>query len=353
VSFKNDLRDGKAIYWYETGEKQGEGSYIAGTGKHTGYYRSGKVQFERSFKDGKKEGVEKYFDEESGKIKAEISFHDGLRDGYYVWFLFGKKLREGNFVAGTGKLVIFDFVTGKSCGEEYYKDDKRDGEWRLYYSDGKIYYTGNFSNGNGKYKYTYMNGNVVEEGSLFYKETDALSKTGTSNLSGKWQSFYKSGAVKASALFSEGKGEGKMTMFYPNGAKLFEGFYNGSQFEGKGTWYYPSGTIKHTSEFTPEGKLAGKEDVEKALFTPHIERAWLELYDLGEVNDYINTFMDNPNLLTQDVRDELQQYRVFIQDAIPDFENLMLMHEDGLTMLQIRSLRKIVLEKLDGLIGKE
>ena len=44
------------------------------------YYPSGRLKFERNFKDGKQEGIAKEY-YESGKLKAEGSFEDGKQEG--------------------------------------------------------------------------------------------------------------------------------------------------------------------------------------------------------------------------------------------------------------------------------
>jgi antitoxin component YwqK of YwqJK toxin-antitoxin module len=342
-NYKNDLYDGKTINWYETGEKKFEGNFIAGTGKATGYYNSGEVESETHYKDGKKEGIEKVF-EKDGKIQIERNYHNGLRDGKYIYFMTEKKKEEGNFSAGTGKITIYSPVTGNVIGEKYYKEDKKDGVWRLYYSNGKPYYSTNFNKGDGTYKRFYMNGVVMEEGSLYDEK-----------LSGKWRLYYKTGTVKASATFSEGSGEGMVSMFYPNGAKMFEGLYNGKSFEGKCTWYYPSGKVKHSGLFTENYLANPEEDFKKGLVIPFVdENQYIEIFSVGNnLLSYVSMIKENKNLLTQDVRTELQQFRKFVQEPLPEYDDLFKMADNGMTYAMIISGVNGFIKTINELIGAE
>jgi hypothetical protein len=103
--------------------------------------------------------------------------------------------------------------------------------------------------------------------------------------------------------------------------------------------------------FTSEGKLAGNDETNKALFKPGVEVPLLEVFYPASLDEYIKSFIDNPSLLTSDVRSELRQYRILLQDAVPDYENLYNMNFSDYYM--IKSQMKTVLEKLDGLVGKE
>jgi antitoxin component YwqK of YwqJK toxin-antitoxin module len=314
---------------------------MAGTGKIINYYRSGKVKFERSYKDGKQDGIEKAWSE-SGTPEYEISYKNGLRDGKYISFSFsGAKWKEGNFSAGTGKITVY---SGKIYGEEYYNEDKKDGAWRSYYSDGKTYYSADFSKGAGMYKYFYMNGSVMEEGGL-YDEKQA----------GKWRMYYKSGAVKASATFSEGSGEGPVIMFYPNGTKMFEGFYNGESFEGESTWYYPSGRVKYKGAVSGDGLLDASiadEKEKKGLLVPYINKNALEFFYVTSLNEYVSMIKENKTLLTPDVREELRQLCKIMQEPLSDYKDLNAMY-DSMSAAMVISMINDFIKAVDELTGTE
>ena len=313
ISYREDLKGGREIYWYETGEKQAEGNYVAGTGKLLYYTEKGEIKGEINYKDGEKEGVSKYFqyDGEQQYIEKEENFHNGMRHGQCTYYGLieisgrGRKESEGVFYAGAGKLTVYAPVSGEVRGEHSFKEDKKDGEWKLSYSDGRPYYAARFVMGTGEWKFFYRNGAVMRTGNYFDEK-----------LTGKWQSFYKSGQVRGEAQFSEGSGEGLVTMFYPNGSKLFEGLYTGSRFEGQCTWYYPSGAVKHTCTLV-NGRIP-EESKDNGLMMPDIDDVYILEMLWGP---HIGVYVRSIEKITPDIRTELQQLRIMLIETIPDYSD--------------------------------
>jgi Uncharacterized protein conserved in bacteria len=88
------------------------------------YYPSGKLHFERNYKDGKLEGISKRY-YEGGKLWSEANCSNGKLEGI-----------TKNY-----------FESGKLDFERNYKDGKQEGISRGYYKSGKLWSEANFSNG--------------------------------------------------------------------------------------------------------------------------------------------------------------------------------------------------------------
>jgi antitoxin component YwqK of YwqJK toxin-antitoxin module len=74
-AYKDSLRDGQWMAWFENGNKWSEGNYIKGVedGAKNVWYESGQLFYSGKFKNGKKVGVWKIYDEK-GKLAQEIDY---------------------------------------------------------------------------------------------------------------------------------------------------------------------------------------------------------------------------------------------------------------------------------------
>jgi antitoxin component YwqK of YwqJK toxin-antitoxin module len=73
--FKDSLRDGYWVYYYDNGNKWSEGSYIKGLdqGKRTTYYQNGAKRYQGDYKEGKRVGIWVFYDS-TGKQLKEIDY---------------------------------------------------------------------------------------------------------------------------------------------------------------------------------------------------------------------------------------------------------------------------------------
>ena len=93
-------------------------------GLETSYYANGQIKEEGNYKDGKKDGLWKYWDE-NGKLRYEKNYKDGERDGLWKeWFKNGQLTAESN-----------------------YKDGLPDGLWKKWYENGQLKYERNYKDG--------------------------------------------------------------------------------------------------------------------------------------------------------------------------------------------------------------
>ena len=67
VNYVNGKKEGKEVWYYESGKVKGEVNYKEGNGKWIGYYESAKVKVEGNFVDGKKEGKWVWYYENGGR----------------------------------------------------------------------------------------------------------------------------------------------------------------------------------------------------------------------------------------------------------------------------------------------
>ena len=137
------------------------------------YYPNGKVRREASFRDGRREGVWRDFDEDGNVIKSQtykkgvlvgegVVDTDGKRRGEYKEFYPDSTLRaEGLFIGG-----------------------ERSGAWKFYYHNGQLQEIGSYIEGqpDGAWTWYYDNGQKQIEEQFFkgqpngpYKEYDAIS----------------------------------------------------------------------------------------------------------------------------------------------------------------------------------
>ncbi len=123
MKMANSLKDGKWLYWYDSGKPSGEENY----------------------KMGKEIGVWKtwYLD---GKVSSEIDFETGLAVYFYPT---GKKQSEGGMLKGMLKTGTWTgyFENGQKNYEGRYKDGVKDGKWLWYNEKGEETVTENFKAG--------------------------------------------------------------------------------------------------------------------------------------------------------------------------------------------------------------
>jgi TonB family protein len=81
IPFENKVRQGEAIFYWETGNPKEKRSYVNDkvSGTVTTFYENGNIKEQYSIQDGKRIGVTSYYDS-TGKSK-EIVFEDGVRKG--------------------------------------------------------------------------------------------------------------------------------------------------------------------------------------------------------------------------------------------------------------------------------
>ena len=215
------------------------------------YYPNGKVKREASFRDGKREGVWREFDEEGNVIKSQtykkgglvsegVVGTDGKRRGEYKEFYSDSTLRaEGLFVDGlrSGQWKFY-YHNGQLQEIGSYKEGDPDGMWIWYYDNGQKQIEEQYFKGqlNGSYKEYDTKGNIVVSGTYF----DGMK-------SGKW--IEQIGDVRTEGEYRIDKQVGEWVEYYDNGTMAFKGKFNAGYPDGEHSFYYENGKLREIQSY--------------------------------------------------------------------------------------------------------
>ncbi|MDP2388552.1 MAG: toxin-antitoxin system YwqK family antitoxin [Bacteroidota bacterium] len=156
---------------------------------------TGRPAYKGTFKDGKPDGLFKYYYPEVDTMHSIMDFRNGGKVGYSSMF----------------------YMTGVIQAKGKYVDEKKDSTWNFYDEGGKILSVENYSAGkrNGKSTIYFLNGLVSEEKSYKMDQLDGLYKE-----------YYESKKVRRERNYVNGKQVGKEVVYFPNGVVELIGVYN-------------------------------------------------------------------------------------------------------------------------------
>jgi antitoxin component YwqK of YwqJK toxin-antitoxin module len=255
-NFSNDVKQGLTIYYYpdgkvmrtipfENGLENGFAREFSpdGTVITLIEYRRGFVMdrenINRTDRNGLKQGKWKFF-YVNGKVKTEGVYRDDKRNGYF------KEYDEKGMLTDVSKYV--NDVKQEAAPELVKLDIRTD-----YYPDGKVKtrasYKGDVpegvrreysTNGEVTAAYTYQKGIVIAEG--------IVDDEGVRD--GPWKEFYADGQLRAEGLYRNGNRIGKWRFYHPNGNLEQEGSYNNQgNTDGLWKWYYEDGLVLREENF--------------------------------------------------------------------------------------------------------
>ncbi|MCR5658704.1 MAG: hypothetical protein K6G25_05210 [Bacteroidales bacterium] len=260
------------------------------------YYPNGKVKREASFRDGKKEGIWREFDEEGNVINSQtyqkdvlvgqgIVDTDGKRRGLFKEFYPDNNLRaEGLFV-----------------------DGKRSGEWKFYYQNGMVQEVGNYTEGqpDGIWMWYYDNGQKQIEEQFFkgtrngpYNEYDSKGNTivtgtyfdGMKN--GKWIEHI--GDIRTEGEYRNDKQVGDWVSYFDNNNMAFKGTFNAGYPDGEHFFYYENGRLREIQRYAAGVKHG---DWKKYLDTG--ELYFTITYDQGKEVKYDGEALDDNEIFRE------------------------------------------------------
>ncbi|MFY9307872.1 MAG: hypothetical protein WAQ28_02365 [Bacteroidia bacterium] len=181
--------------FYPDGKLKSQGEYLNSKriGEWVFYHPNGKVEQKGVYdKKGKAQGVWKWF-YESGNILLEENYRNGLVDGMMTEYSdTGKVITKGEYIDGMKEGEWMLELQGYR-EEGVYKSDKRDGEWKHYYTDnGQLRFVGKFIDGvpDGIHTFYYSNGNQKQVG----KYIAGIKE-------GEWRFYDESGYLFLTILF--------------------------------------------------------------------------------------------------------------------------------------------------------
>ena len=166
---------------------------------------------------------------------------DGKKQGKWVYL--GKD-RPAEGIPAEGKVE-----------EGTYVDDRKEGEWVKYHSDGKTpKLKGNYENNrpSGPYVKYWPDGTVREQGNFVRNKYEGSLK--------RWHS---NGVLEYEANHnSEGKEQGTVKFYYANGQEEFVYEAQNGLPSGKATRYFENGDIKEIIYYSADGKIEKSEQKE-------------------------------------------------------------------------------------------
>ncbi len=293
--YLNDLKDGKAFYYYPDGsihitinhvkgKKQGIGLEYSEEKKIISIleYRNGylvnKEKVNRLDENAIKQGVWKEF-YESGKIHFERNYLDGQLNGYYKEYeengnlRFSIRYENGNIINETAELVEEIEIknnydeNGILVSSGTYKENIPIGIHRSYAPDGKViaskiydnfgeiisegivnengersgnwkdFYTGGNTRAKGKYEKSLRTGNWE-----FYRKNGKIEQTGSyrnGRVNGLWKWYFKNGQLLREEVYFNGREDGMSVEYSELGIEITKGEYINGEKEGR--WFYQVG----------------------------------------------------------------------------------------------------------------
>jgi len=240
------------VFKYVDDVKQEDAPELASLDIRTDYYPDGKIKTVASYKGETPEGVRREYSE-TGAIVAGYIFTHGSMTGQGI-------IDEEGIKDGPWKEFYTD---GSKRSEGNYVKGKQVGSWKYYYPDGKTEEEGSFNKQgklDGNWRWYYESGNIWREQNYIngledglYTEYDENNKLITSGEfiegleDGEWT--YDLGDHKEVGTYRSGMRNGKWKYYYPDGQLSFEGEYIDDNPNGKQISYYPDGRPKEAGSY--------------------------------------------------------------------------------------------------------
>ncbi|WP_310391756.1 hypothetical protein [Hymenobacter sp.] len=185
-------------------------------GTYRRYYRTGKLEQQTSFTQGKRDSAYVEF-HATGTRRLETTYRDGIRQGpFKTYYATGKVAQEGFFENDepNGELTFYH-PSGEPKLRTTLTKGQPNGPLKALYPDGKTQAEINYENGqpNGAVKFLYPNGAVQSEGTF----TRGL-------LSGPYKTYYPNNQIETEVLADQ-NGRGRYRSYYPSGKLQTEGTY--------------------------------------------------------------------------------------------------------------------------------
>ncbi|AWM31733.1 toxin-antitoxin system YwqK family antitoxin [Hymenobacter nivis] len=259
-------------------------------GTYRRYYRSGQLEQQTSFREGKRDSAYVEF-HPSGARRLETTYRAGVRQGpFKTYYANGKVAQEGNFDNDepSGELIYYH-PTGEVKLKTTLAKGQPNGALRQLYADGKPQADITYKDGQpeGAVKFYYANGQVQSEGTLH-----------RGLLAGPYKTYYPTGQVETEVR-ADASGRGGYRSYFPSGKLQTESTYapapvvqravrnplgddlakrvapttsGTANLDGPATSYYESGQVKtkttyrlgvptgHAQEFSEAGKLMLETD---------------------------------------------------------------------------------------------
>jgi uncharacterized protein len=225
----NDKSNGPASQYFPSGKTDNEGAYKNDErfGPWKFYWGNGKLRMEGAYKDkGLRDGIwKKYY--RDGTLEAELSYKLGKAEGVQSFYdEDGKIYTQKTYVADRAKKIIYYDKKGKEIGN--YLLGKTTQEITEYYPNGRRSAIGEYENGerSGDWKFYSENGGWTTVKARYRRD----------ELSGSYTEFFPNGKEELEVDYYRGREDGYKKTYYANGLLSTEGWM--VEDEREGDWYY-------------------------------------------------------------------------------------------------------------------
>jgi antitoxin component YwqK of YwqJK toxin-antitoxin module len=265
--------------YYPTGELRYEGSYKKGkaNGEWKHYYRTGAVETVSTYANDELNGKRTdYF--KTGEVKDITTYEDGKADGYSVEYYVNGKIKEEGWYSGGWRQQrwLTYYSNGELETDYYYLNGERNGLSLNYSPDGKIYSSINYAHDRmtNTIYYAPSGGKVIEK--TFANPRDVFDqkfKNGVSQLKfdvacGEYASNIVRKFPNGKDMFinplANGRANGTYQYFYPNGQVLAKGQMLNGDDVGVWKWFSDNGSLQSTGRY-----LAGQRDSVWTYYHPN------------------------------------------------------------------------------------
>jgi antitoxin component YwqK of YwqJK toxin-antitoxin module len=178
------------------------------------------------------------------------------------------------------------------------KSDVKDGPAIIYDSIGRKFAEGNLSNNkiNGKWKYFFSNGKIKEDGEYINGDDiiDFKSTISENGKTGKWLSYYENGSLESESFYKAGEIDGLATGFFVNGNAEYKSNYKSGLMNGETFFYFDNGKIEYSGNYM--------NDKENGLFVFYFENGAKKresFYENGLIKGIVKEY-DSLGLLKQE-----------------------------------------------------
>ena len=227
-------------------------------GKNTdkGYYSDGKLAYIKELKIVKGEApiqngkyIEYY---KNGQIKVQGYYKEGKRDGEFKAFLRNGK-SAGSVIYKDGKIIKSTLINSMKDNTSFSILTDINSS-----SNSHEVVTDEFSNGLLKQYFTFNKKGLLDgESRQYYEEGDIKSISPFKNnvADGVFISYYQNGNMKEKHAYKNGNEEGEGIFYYKNGKLEEKYFMKNGKLDGEATVYFEDGKIRNKSIFKDGVKL--------------------------------------------------------------------------------------------------
>lgn len=221
-SYKDDNKVGTWKYYAADGTQWKEETFVDGEreGKAYYYFPNGKIEREIEYKEGNLDGTYKRFAED-GQLANVFYYKDDVVTGYSYLDKNSQLLPVKPLAGGNGKVLAY-YSNGNVSAEMNYEAGSLVGDYKLYFPNGKLYYSAQeqFSLTHGKTEEYYANGNKKKEFGYFWNNEDGPYKEYHENGKIKEEGYYYNGFLHGTVLLYDATGKQIQTKQYYYGTLL-------------------------------------------------------------------------------------------------------------------------------------